>query len=251
MNETILTSFDPRDDEPAPAPEASADIVPDIPAKFRDPETGEVRVGSLLKSYGELERMVAGMVRVPGEDADAEEIGRFRRLLGVPDTPEGYDIETKHELLEPDPEVNRRLHAAGFTPAQAQLVYDLAADYVVPLLEDLGSEFEADRQHARLVEHFGGEDAWREASRQLLAWGRANLPAEALAALSGTAEGVIALHNMMRSGEPGLLGGGRDSSAPRNEAELDEMMRDPRYWRTRDPDFVARVTEGFKRLYPE
>jgi hypothetical protein len=28
------------------------------------------------------------------------------------------------------------------------------------------------------------------------------------------------------------------------------MMRDPRYWRDRDPAFIAQVTEGFKRLYP-
>ncbi len=29
------------------------------------------------------------------------------------------------------------------------------------------------------------------------------------------------------------------------------MMRDPRYWRTREPDFVRRVTEGFRRLVGE
>ena len=27
------------------------------------------------------------------------------------------------------------------------------------------------------------------------------------------------------------------------------MVRDPRYWRQRDPDFIGRVTEGFKKLY--
>ena len=26
------------------------------------------------------------------------------------------------------------------------------------------------------------------------------------------------------------------------------MMRDPRYWRSREPEFVRRVTEGFRRL---
>ncbi len=26
------------------------------------------------------------------------------------------------------------------------------------------------------------------------------------------------------------------------------MMRDPRYWRTREPEFVRRVTDGFRRL---
>jgi hypothetical protein len=26
------------------------------------------------------------------------------------------------------------------------------------------------------------------------------------------------------------------------------MMRDPRYWRTREPEFVKRVTDGFRRM---
>ena len=33
-----------------------------------------------------------------------------------------------------------------------------------------------------------------------------------------------------------------------DEAALRRMMRDPRYWRSREPDFVRRVTEGFRRL---
>jgi hypothetical protein len=34
------------------------------------------------------------------------------------------------------------------------------------------------------------------------------------------------------------------------EGRLRELMRDPRYWRDRDPGFVARVASGFERLYP-
>ena len=33
------------------------------------------------------------------------------------------------------------------------------------------------------------------------------------------------------------------------EARLRELMRDPRYWRDRDPSFVAKVAAGFDRLY--
>ena len=29
------------------------------------------------------------------------------------------------------------------------------------------------------------------------------------------------------------------------------MMRDPRYWRDRDPSFVQKVTEAFQKMYPE
>jgi len=32
---------------------------------------------------------------------------------------------------------------------------------------------------------------------------------------------------------------------------LSRLMRDPRYWRDRDPAIVQQVTEGFRRLYPD
>ncbi len=33
------------------------------------------------------------------------------------------------------------------------------------------------------------------------------------------------------------------------EADLTAMMRDPRYWRDREPEFVRRVKDGFGRLF--
>ena len=34
-----------------------------------------------------------------------------------------------------------------------------------------------------------------------------------------------------------------------SEQDLQAMMRDPRYWRDRDPSFVAQVTDGFRKMY--
>ena len=34
------------------------------------------------------------------------------------------------------------------------------------------------------------------------------------------------------------------------EAQLRDLMRDPRYWRDRNPDHVAKVASGFSQLYP-
>lgn len=223
---------------------------PEIPAKFRDPETGGLRADALLRSYLELERKLAAMVAVPGETADAETVARFRQALGVPERPDDYQIKLKTGLFNLDPEVNRRLHEAGFTPGQAQLVYDLAEDYVGPLVEDMGAGFEASRQLERLTQHFGGEEKWREVARQVAAWGRANMPAEAFEALSTTAEGVLAMHQMMRSGEPGMTRAGGAVEEPLDQSALDRLMRDPRYWRERDPEAIAQVRRGFERLYP-
>lgn len=38
---------------------------------------------------------------------------------------------------------------------------------------------------------------------------------------------------------------------PLNQEELNALVRDPRYWRDRDPAFVKRVADGFRRLYHE
>jgi hypothetical protein len=35
-----------------------------------------------------------------------------------------------------------------------------------------------------------------------------------------------------------------------SEEQLVALMRDPRYWKKRDPEILAKVTEGFRRLYP-
>lgn len=37
----------------------------------------------------------------------------------------------------------------------------------------------------------------------------------------------------------------------RTEETIRQLMRDPLYWRERDPTTVRQVSEGFQRLYPE
>ncbi|NKC29430.1 capsid assembly protein [Falsiroseomonas selenitidurans] len=220
---------------------------PEVPAKFWDEAKGALRVDALLKSYLELERRLSQRIGPPADDAPEEERLRWRRALGIPDSPDGYQVTPPNELLTPDAAVNQRLHEAGFNPRQVQLVYDLAAERLLPLIAEAAAEFEAGRQVEKLRAHFGGEERFRRIAAQLSAWGRAHLPEAVFAALSSTAEGVLALHRMMEGREPTLAREATTESAP-DEAELRRMMRDPRYWRAREPEFVKRVTEGFRRL---
>ncbi|NCC21926.1 MAG: hypothetical protein EOM26_05610 [Alphaproteobacteria bacterium] len=226
----------------------AADLKPDlIPDKFRDAETGEVRLDALVKSYLELEKKLSTMIPAPQGEAD-----RFRllKMLGLPETPDEYEIDVSHGLFPADPDVNRRLHDKGLTPDQVQEVYNLAAEKMVPMIVELAGDFKAEREVERLVEFFGGPEKWRETSRQLLAFGKKNLPGDVLESLSSTYEGVIALHRMMKAQEPGFAGK-TDAAAPPGEKELHSLMRDPKYWRDRDPAMVSKVTEGFKELYGE
>ncbi len=153
-----------------------------------------------------------------------------------------------HGLFEPDADINQRLHAKGMTQDQVQEVYDLAAEKMVPMVAQAAGDFSADREVEKLVEHFGGPDKWKEVSRQLLAFGQRNLPADVLENLSSSHEGVLALFKMMQSDEPGLRKKA-DNPSSVNEQDLKSMMRDPRYWRDKGPAFVSKVTEGFEKVY--
>ncbi|MXP63711.1 hypothetical protein E0493_10165 [Roseomonas sp. M0104] len=234
--------------EAAMAEGAAPAAAEEIPEKFRDPETGSLRVEALLRSYRELEKRLSQRFAPPGPEAPEEERARFRRAIGVPDAPEEYAVEPKHELCGPDPEINKRLHEAGFTCTQVQLVYDLAAERLLPLIAEAAADYEAQKQVARLAQEFGGDEQFRRIAPQIAAWGRANLAPPVFEALSTTAEGVLALHRMMAKSEPSLARNAEPAEAL-DEQALRKMMRDPRYWRSREPEYVKRVTEGFKRLF--
>jgi hypothetical protein len=247
MPENLLTP----DESPVASstPAKTSGRMADVPEKFWDAEKGEIRIDALLKSYRELERRMARMVAIPADDSDVEARAKFLKALGVPDAPDGYDIQPKHALTAPDPEINAKLHEAGFTPRQAQLVYDLAAERLLPLIAEAAAEFEADRERERLAATFGGADAFARLAPQITAWGRANLAPAAFEALAATHDGVVAMHRMMEKGEP-KLATRSDATPAADEASLRQMMRDPRYWQKREPDFVNRVTDGFRRLFP-
>jgi hypothetical protein len=203
-----------------------------LPDKFWDERTNQVRVDALIKSYLELERKLGALGR-----------------RDVPPAPEHYKIDVKHDLMRADPEINRLLHAAGFTQDQAQLVYDLAGDRLMPMIAELASIFEADSQTERLRQHFGGDERWQQMARQIDAWGRSRLPARVFEALSTTYEGVIAMHRMMAGEEPGLQRDAASAAGSVSEADLKQLMRDPRYWKQQDPAIVEKVREGFRKLY--
>jgi len=110
------------------------------------------------------------------------------------------------------------------------------------------AEFEADKEIEKLVEKFGGPEKWAEMARQMLAFGQKNLAPDVLENLASSYDGVMALYKMMKSEEPNM--------SPRDKAvdtdgldDLNAMMRDPRYWREKDPAFVKKVTSGFEKLY--
>ncbi len=202
----------------------------DIPEKFLDPETGDLRLDTLVRSYNALEK-------------------KMSQTQSPPASHEEYCIDCAHGLFQPDMDINKRMHEKGFTQEQAQEVYNMAAEKMVPMIMEIAADLQADREVEKLVSHFGGAEQWREVSHQLLAYGQKNLPPQVLDNMASSFEGVIALYRMMKGEEPSLQNTAAKTPDDMGEKELASMMRDPKYWKDRDPAFIAKVTQGFQKIY--
>ncbi|HEY9078429.1 capsid assembly protein [Magnetovibrio sp.] len=209
---------------------------PWLPAKFWDADTGAVRTEALARSYQELERHLGN--------------SQTAAMADMPEHPGAYDIMIDDDLLSVDDEVNQRLFENGFSQAQAQLVYDLASERMMPMVAQITANYENKREEDRLLQHFGGVERFQAIRPQLSAWGKANLTPTVYENLVASAEGVIAMFEMMKNREPALTRAAEPRFA-NSEQDIKRMMKDPRYWKDRDPTFVAQVREGFRNLYPD
>lgn len=219
-----------------------------IPGKFWDAEAGNTRVEALANSYAELERKLSGGIQNPQE---------FEYDV-ITDTPVDdelnpiapYDIDTSHGAFDRSPEIDSLLQEAGLSQDQAQLVYDLAAHVLMPAVSEMANGQTVDAEESRLQAHFGGVERWQEVRRQLSNWGKRHLSEDAFDALSSTHDGVLWLYRLMHAEEPSMLRG-ESVVESTDEGSLRKIIRDPRYWRDRDTSLVRRVSEGFRRLYPD
>lgn len=85
-------------------------------------------------------------------------------------------------------------------------------------------------------------------------WASKFFPQETIPAierLCETSEGIIALEIMMDAMKDGSFAADVESVSRTTEAELRQMMQDPRYYDStrRDPTFVKQVEDGFKQIY--
>lgn len=200
-----------------------------VPEKFLD-ENGELKTEELIEEYNKLSCQI-------GE-------------CNIPKSYEEYQINIPHPSLEQDEELHKQFLEKGFTNEQAQFVYDIAGERVIPLLDRMSYDFESEKQREKLMSHFGSEDKFQEVARQVSLWAKQNLNPEIYNVLSTSYEGVMALYNMMSSNEP-IMGRETNSFGELSEDKLRQMMQDPKYWRDKDPQYVKQISDGFDRLYPE
>ena len=79
-------------------------------------------------------------------------------------------------------------------------------------------------------------------------FGERFLPRDAYDALCATPRGIQSIYRMMQSMEPDVPTD-KNKSETLTDSDLRRMMRDPKYWRDNDTEYIRKIENGFKKLY--
>ena len=214
-----------------------------VPEKFLD-ENGELNTNALVKSYCELEKKMGTMVSVPNEDSDDSVKQKFNHAIGVPDNASEYPI---NYLLD-DESVREKFHQIGLTSKQVEQIYNIAEEFLHPTLQNLFQIQSQTNAINELKNFFGSSEKMEEALKEINAFGEKFLPKDAFEELCSTPQGIQGVYKMMQSMEPEVFTN-KNTTEILSDDMLRMMMKDPKYWRDQDPEYVRKIENGFKKLY--
>jgi hypothetical protein len=214
-----------------------------IPEKFQNTD-GSVNVDALIKSYTELEKKIGTMVSVPNDNADDATREKFNRAIGVPENANDYPSNAMFD----DESIKQKFHDIGLTKNQVEQIYALAENFLSPVITELMSAKNETNEILKLEKFFGGKEKMNDALNAINTFGEKFLPHDAFESLCASAQGIQGIYQMMQSMEPRVE---MENGATENltDDELRRMMRDPKYWRDADPEYVRKIENGFKKLY--
>ncbi len=214
-----------------------------IPEKFLNKD-GTLNSDALIKSYSELEKKIGNMITVPDEKSDEEAQNRFRRAIGVPESADDYP---HNELLDNE-NVRQEFYKIGLTSSQVEKIYDIAEEFLSPIVSEIISIHQESNAISELKNFFGSDEKMHDACIAIKSFGEKFLPADAFNELCASPQGIQGIYKMMQSMEPSVETGTSDTKKL-TDADLRNMMRDPKYWRDHDEEYVRKIENGFKKLY--
>ena len=209
-----------------------------LPEKFETPE-------NLVQSYGELESKIGQKDESVREqflqELETEFYNGRPADVGDYKIPESIDPE----LAQDNEMFNWRANEAyenGYSQEEFEAGIGKFAEFMNSMQPDITAE---------KVKLGDNADARLEA---VTLWTQNNFNEEefgAIQMLASTAEGVGVLEKIMEMQKSSSLSGHATAPSSISQSDLDDMMRDPRYWKPgeRDQNFVNKVTEGFNKLY--
>lgn len=88
----------------------------------------------------------------------------------------------------------------------------------------------------------------KKALHDINQFGEKFLPTDTFENLSSNIHGIKSIYQMMQTMEPEIrIDANTTESLGDNELRL--MMKNPKYWRDRDPEYIRNIENGFKKLY--
>ena len=214
-----------------------------IPEKFRN-DDGTLNTATLMNSYMELEKKIGSMVSIPNENSDDVARQKFNRAIGVPENASEYPT---HELYD-DENLRQKFFEIGLTKKQVEKIYDIANEFLSPVISDLFSARDESTAMNELKTFFGGDEKMIDNLRAINAFGERFLPHDAFESLCATPQGIQSMYKMMQSIEP-TIKTDKNENENLSDSDLRRMMRDPKYWRDNDVEYIRKIENGFKKLY--
>ena len=214
-----------------------------IPEKFLN-QDGTLNSESLIKSYTELEKKMSTMISVPTAESDENVRKKFNRAIGVPENASEYPTNDLYD----DENLREQFLQIGLTKAQVEKIYNIANEFLSPVISDLFTAQNESNAINELKSFFGGTEKMNDALHAINAFGEKFLPRDAFDALCATPQGIQSMYKMMQSMEPDVK---TDKNETQNltDSDLRRMMRDPKYWRDNDTEYIRKIENGFKKLY--
>lgn len=214
-----------------------------VPEKFLNKD-GTLNNEALLKSYNELEKKIGNMVSVPTPDSDDATQRRFFRAIGVPEKSEEYP---RSKIFD-DENVRNEFHKIGLTNHQVEKIYNIAEEYLSPILSEIFSVQKESDAMSELKKFFGSDEKMHDALVEIKSFGERFLPTDAFNELCTSAQGIQGMYKMMQSMEPHVETDSGDTKKLTDD-DLRRMMHDPKYWRDHDAEYIRTIENGFKKLY--
>ena len=214
-----------------------------IPEKFLN-QDGTLNSESLIKSYTELEKKMSTMISVPTAESDENVRKKFNRAIGVPENASEYPTNDLYD----DENLREQFLQIGLTKTQVEKIYNIANEFLSPVISDLFTAQNESNAINELKSFFGGTEKMNDALHAINAFGEKFLPRDAFDALCATPQGIQSMYKMMQSMEPDVK---TDKNETQNltDSDLRRMMRDPKYWRDNDAEYIRKIENGFRKLY--
>lgn len=214
-----------------------------LPEKFWNPDLKAPRAEVMAKSFTELE----GKFREK-TDVLKDEIRAEMRASA----PESYEVKLSEDLELPD-NIELDLNNddpliswfSGFAKEKglSQEDFDTALNQYVKI--EMANMPDMTAEIGKLGDH--GQDRMLRVHN----WLEAKLSADEMGSLSpllNSATQIEALEKLMKSSGPADFDGDAGGDSLTLE-ELRTMQADKRYWQDKDPAFIRKVEDGYKRLY--